>query len=234
VVVTLAIVAYLATTIGFPLPAAVSKRGGAFPCQHHACGCATAAQCWDHCCCFTPSEKLAWAHEHHVEPPAKLIAEVAALEAESHTAAEVSATHPAPRKSCCAHHDYTACETESHSCATAGLPSSACPPHESSTAQRVNRDTHSAAHHDHDHHHANGCCEDHDEDDDSLGITLVIGVKARQCRGLADSWCQSGAVVPAPPSVTWQFQWNVVEWLALDSTQTAAAHLAPPIRPPRV
>ncbi len=204
VVVMLAIVAYLATTIGFPLPAAVTKRGGAFPCQHHACGCATAAQCWDHCCCFTPSEKLAWAHEHHVEPPAKLIAEVATIEAESHTAAEVSATHPAPRKSCCAHHD-AACETESHSCAD-----------------------------DHDHHHTSACREDHDADDDSLGIALVIGVKARQCRGLADSWCQSGAVVPAPPAVTWQFQWNVVEWLALDGTRIAAADLAPPIRPPRV
>jgi hypothetical protein len=66
----IALFAYVTATIGFPLPA----RGGKdlsqpFPCQDHPCGCQNAEQCWRHCCCFTPEEKLAWAEAHSVVPP---------------------------------------------------------------------------------------------------------------------------------------------------------------------
>lgn len=40
-----------------------------FPCQHRACGCRSAAQCWKRCCCFSNSQKLAWARVNRVEPP---------------------------------------------------------------------------------------------------------------------------------------------------------------------
>src|SRR5437016_3053981 len=65
-----ALLAYLATLMGFPVPALQEKdRNRPFPCQDHACGCRTAEQCWRHCCCFTPEEKWLWAQAHHVEPP---------------------------------------------------------------------------------------------------------------------------------------------------------------------
>jgi hypothetical protein len=63
-------VAYLATALGFPLavrPARDPSRP--FPCQGHACGCTTAEQCWQNCCCFSPAEQRAWARRHQVEPP---------------------------------------------------------------------------------------------------------------------------------------------------------------------
>lgn len=41
-----------------------------FPCQSCGCGCKTAEQCWTNCCCYTPSERLAWAKKNNVEPPA--------------------------------------------------------------------------------------------------------------------------------------------------------------------
>jgi hypothetical protein len=66
----LALICYLTTSMGFPLPSFASKPGGqAFPCQNHPCGCATAEECWTHCCCFTPDEHWAWAQANHVEPP---------------------------------------------------------------------------------------------------------------------------------------------------------------------
>ena len=66
----LLIAGYLAGTIGFPLPARVSKdKSQPFPCQDHACGCQNAEECWRHCCCFTNEEKLAWARDHNVRPP---------------------------------------------------------------------------------------------------------------------------------------------------------------------
>lgn len=63
--------AYLAAAIGLPLPARPPKDTSVpFPCQDNACGCCSAEECWQHCCCYTPAEQLAWARAHRVEPPA--------------------------------------------------------------------------------------------------------------------------------------------------------------------
>lgn len=40
-----------------------------FPCQGCGCGCKTAEQCWTGCCCFTPSQRIAWAKANGVKPP---------------------------------------------------------------------------------------------------------------------------------------------------------------------
>src|SRR5437868_5903658 len=64
---------WLTTGAGsLPLPAPFSKMkdGQPFPCQDHPCGCATAEDCWRHCCCFTAEERWAWARQHNIEPPA--------------------------------------------------------------------------------------------------------------------------------------------------------------------
>ena len=45
-----------------------------FPCQHRACGCRSAAQCWKRCCCFSNAQKVAWARAHKVEPPQYVVA----------------------------------------------------------------------------------------------------------------------------------------------------------------
>jgi hypothetical protein len=182
-VAAIALAAYLVTTVGLPLPAYVTKQSGVpFPCQHHACGCATAKQCWEHCCCYSAAEKLAWAREHHVEPPAHLVAEVAAIEADpvlSAAKCQAACSH-----SCCAEH-------KAHA----------------------------------------SCCDEHDAP--SAGLTFVLGIKARVCRGLVDFWCLSGAVLPPPSVVGWQFQWDVVEWLALDASSLHRGHPAPAVPPPR-
>jgi hypothetical protein len=66
-----ALVAYLITAIGVPVPAVtIQDLSQPFPCQGHACGCRNALECWQHCCCFTPREKLAWAEAHGVPVPA--------------------------------------------------------------------------------------------------------------------------------------------------------------------
>lgn len=61
-----------------PLPVGSSPRvtkdfSQPFPCQHHACGCRSAEQCWKKCCCFTNQQKLAWAIKHQVKPPAFVV-----------------------------------------------------------------------------------------------------------------------------------------------------------------
>lgn len=60
-----------------PLPVGFSVRlnesgkdaSEAFPCQNRPCGCRSADQCWKKCCCFTNSEKVAWAKANNVTVP---------------------------------------------------------------------------------------------------------------------------------------------------------------------
>ncbi|MEW4563688.1 hypothetical protein AB1K70_14235 [Bremerella sp. JC770] len=47
-----------------------------FMCQDHACTCRNAGNCWNHCCCFSRSEKLAWAQKNKVQPPEYFVAEL--------------------------------------------------------------------------------------------------------------------------------------------------------------
>src|SRR5262249_43664149 len=123
----------LAAAIGFPLPHLSSKdHRQPFPCQDHPCGCQTAEQCWRHCCCFSPEERLAWAEAHHVEPPAyaerpaargwqtvRLRDELAAREGSTHCAQ--CATPPtcltcdAPASRSCCSKDSTRSEASRHS-----------------------------------------------------------------------------------------------------------------------
>jgi hypothetical protein len=65
-----ALIAYLLSVWGIPVPQATTLDTSiAFPCQHHRCGCNSAAECWQSCCCFTPQERIAWAKENHVSIP---------------------------------------------------------------------------------------------------------------------------------------------------------------------
>lgn len=53
-----------------------------FPCQHRACGCRSAAQCWKRCCCFSNAQKLAWARLNRVKPPEHVVRSAAQEQAQ--------------------------------------------------------------------------------------------------------------------------------------------------------
>ncbi len=75
VVAACSLLSYVLLLGGVPLPAPVAKDPSRpFPCQGHRCGCATADQCWQRCCCYTHAQKLAWARRHGVQPPAEMLA----------------------------------------------------------------------------------------------------------------------------------------------------------------
>jgi hypothetical protein len=104
----LILLGYAAVISGIPLPiggsgaaldAAAGRRMAGkdrsrpFPCMDKPCGCATAEQCFENCCCHTPAQRLAWARSHDVEA-----AVLAALERRV-----AAAEHPAAHgESCCA------------------------------------------------------------------------------------------------------------------------------------
>jgi len=68
--------------------ASADRSGERFPCEASACGCHSAERCWDRCCCHSDAEKLRWAADNSVTPPAFLVRRVA--------------ESPAPRN-CCTH-----------------------------------------------------------------------------------------------------------------------------------
>jgi len=47
---------------------AAKDRTKPFPCMNKPCGCLSAKQCFQKCCCHTPDETLAWAKQHDVSP----------------------------------------------------------------------------------------------------------------------------------------------------------------------
>jgi hypothetical protein len=62
----------------FPLPVGWDRRSEKdlstpFPCQNRPCGCRTADQCWKKCCCFTDSQKVAWAKAQRVRVPEAVV-----------------------------------------------------------------------------------------------------------------------------------------------------------------
>lgn len=55
--------------VGVPFPMVVKKdRSVPFPCMDRACGCRSAAECKQHCCCFSREEKIAWAKSRGLDP----------------------------------------------------------------------------------------------------------------------------------------------------------------------
>lgn len=90
--------------ISLPMVASVAEEESSekdlsapFPCQARRCGCRSAAQCWKKCCCFTDTQKVAWAKANRVSLPAFVVA-----------AAEREA--PAAKVTC--HRTEVCCKTE--------------------------------------------------------------------------------------------------------------------------
>lgn len=99
-----ALLSQLVVAMGAPAFSPRSAKTGAipFPCQDHPCGCTTSEQGWaGDCCCFTLEQKLAWAEERGIEPPAHVRSMVEARKA--------ATRKPAAKPSCCAKREKPSC-----------------------------------------------------------------------------------------------------------------------------
>lgn len=102
-VATALVVSLLASAIGVRIPVRVAKESDRpFPCEFHNCGCLSADQCRNNCCCFSAAEKVAWANAHQVQ--ATEVCDVAELrEAVEHADHGTAPVALAKKRSCCAH-----------------------------------------------------------------------------------------------------------------------------------
>ena len=88
-----------------PLPLPSPKRidkdqSQPFPCQNRPCGCRSAAQCWKKCCCFSNSQKIAWAKTNCVAVP-EHVHTAAAQESKSPSYQEPSCAKKSKEGTCC-------------------------------------------------------------------------------------------------------------------------------------
>lgn len=136
---------YLLLLVGIPMPTPVAKDSSRpFPCQHHRCGCASADQCWRHCCCFTREQKLAWARENEVSPPEEFLADD--HNADEHGDDEHLDLAEKPHRCC-----------ESKTCSTAATGTHDCCSRNAASTHGMKRD----------------CSTSHDHDNSVLGLRAL-------------------------------------------------------------
>src|SRR5580704_13259285 len=102
---------------GVPVITVAKKdRSRPYPCQDRPCGCASADECWHHCCCMNNKEKLAWARENGVTPPEYVFA---AAEQENDGTTQVcereeGGKHAVAEHACCRHKHHDVAQPDAH------------------------------------------------------------------------------------------------------------------------
>lgn len=224
----LALVQFLVVSLGIPLPSPATSTDSSerFPCQGHACGCSTAAKCWTACCCMTQRQKLVWALENGVTPPAYVLEAAAREQAlENELAQQRAATG---RRPCCAKRVSQSPATESARATAPTAEHSLAVDSSSSPKPRSCCSTKSTT-------GRSGC--DHAARTSPVRsvITWVLMIQAQRCQGESGGLFAVCAVAPPPVPVV-----SPVE-CALQGTMLPAVvvhplvpALLPALPPPRV
>jgi hypothetical protein len=103
----------LVEVAGIPVVSVTKKdHSRPYPCQDRPCGCASADECWHHCCCMNNKEKVAWARTHGVIPPDFV---VEAAEREEHQPTQVCDRAEGEERAGGSHGEEHACCRSRHS-----------------------------------------------------------------------------------------------------------------------
>lgn len=207
----------------FPVPVANLKFGSRtsgkddsvpFPCMSRPCGCRTAEDCWNQCCCMTNSQKLAWAVENDVEVPEHVLA-AADQERRQQQAPGVGLREDLSTG------QTSACATELNGLFSAFLAffghaetedASACCS-KSAGSRRA----------------ASDCC-----DRGSVAVKLVSTVQALQCRGVSLVMAVMSTMM-LPQATQMESVDQLPDYLlAVQSERLPDAVLQPPVPPPRI
>jgi hypothetical protein len=216
-----ALLSYLAATLGLPLPALSRKKekNQPFPCQNNPCGCQTAEQCWQHCCCYTPEEHWAWARANHVTPPPYAVKPAGhgwrtvrlrdQAKAKSHALCSRCQRQEASKKARrWVKASKTSREGEKSCCRAASarrrLGSTSNGPAKKSAPPR------------------------------SAGFRWAFGWTALQCHGVSTLWLITGAALPARPPRSWNLYLTLAGWLSDRDVGSCVLPFPPPLPPPRL
>jgi hypothetical protein len=196
--------AYLATVLGMPLPQGQAKdHSQPFPCQDNPCGCQNAEQCWRHCCCHSPEERLEWARANGVDPPA-----YAELPSSSGwQSVRVRDQIPSKTTTCCS------CRKPTTESASPRPGKSCCTDREASRPDRP----------------SNGSASDRTP----AKRVWVRGVDVLRCHSMSTIWVSSGAASPPPPMIVWHPGWPFAGQILEKALLRHIRTFTPPEPPPR-
>ncbi|MDB5388831.1 MAG: hypothetical protein JWM11_4477 [Planctomycetaceae bacterium] len=198
-----------------PLPAGLGLGNSKdlsqpFPCQYRACGCRSAEQCWKRCCCFTNSQKVAWAKSEQVDLPVFVV-----------NAAKFEQQVANQKKQCCRSQttcDDKACDVKSH---PSEHPSQATAARQSSPVTPVTVTS------------ADSTLPKQIRAHQRPGADFVIGVLVMQCEGQGWFWNSlPWSILPELPEVILP-QDQLGERAVVYSESHQAQSLRPPVPPPR-
>ncbi|MBI3410262.1 MAG: hypothetical protein HY040_18130 [Planctomycetes bacterium] len=201
-----ALLTYFNAAVASPLPILKERhkdRSRPFPCQDRPCGCNNAEDFWRGCCCFTPEERLAWAHENAVTPPDF-------VETPTPAPPEKTTEPSSPTtETCCGTGSCSCCEKskdKTEPCCSSPAPA----PVKKNAEPTTPKKTQAPAKH---------------------RTSALPGLSALQCLGGAALAIGNGEVLPTTAAPTWQPLWNPAGWLT-SSGETASDLSEPPSPPP--
>lgn len=185
-----------------------------FPCQNRPCGCQTAAQCWKKCCCFTDTQKVAWAKSNNVKVPDFVLA---AAKREKDAPLKTSA---ASSKTAEASQNHSCCDKKS-SVAT----SAACCDKKQSVAVRNVQSCDAAEHTETT---SQSSCKK------SASSKWVMAVYAAECQGQGPfAVCHSCSTIPTRPVLT-TTSVEKIETVEIESERLTQLPTRPPLPPPKI
>lgn len=201
---------YLAVALGFPVARPVAKdRSQLFPCMDRPCGCLSAEQCFDHCCCFTDEQKVAWAEAHRVQLPERVVRRV-----QARRATPASRTAGRQNGSCCARRPAAAPPACGHD---------ACPvpEGEARVADCCRREATPAG-------------QPPGENRRPGRLGWVLGSEVLGCQGMSVLWLSWGAVLPPDQWNLSRPDPPLADWLVPQSHSPRRVFQAVATPPPRV
>jgi hypothetical protein len=200
-----AMIGFALASLGVSWTVAPRKdRSVPFPCMDRGCGCHDAAGCKKHCCCFSDTEKLAWAATHGVDP-APFVSETAVSET------AVLPTARRQHRSCCERDGQCPLpfrETARVSAVGRNALVRATLAPTLSRRERERKEAHETLH-------------------------LVSISAQRQCHGLAQLWSILAAALPPVRTSPYEFDWVCAGMVAEHTASPIRRQISPPTPPPR-
>jgi len=176
-----------------------------YPCQHHACGCRSAKECWTRCGCFSREQKLAWARANGVTPPPEGLCSVEEV-------APAEKPTGKCRGGCCAHKQVV------HSCCKEAQPTCCHKPEPPADPQS-----------------AGCCASTRQKESSNVPAQgqVIIVAQYMGCRGMMYRWLLTPVISPVTTMLEQEFR-RIPEYaVPLTNDSVMETEISPPVPPPR-
>lgn len=188
-------------------------RSRPFPCMNKPCGCRSAQQCFNDCCCHTPAETLAWAKARGLEPAvlAALASRVAA-----------AATAPVPAGCCstpagCDDRDQTATGRD-----TPAVDAAVCSDYQSLAADPVEPEADQ---------NLPATRGQHDHEPEPSDVVILRAMLA--CGGIVSQWTAVATSLPPPLPIACDLPCPLVGYVVLTDQRIIPGGGPPDTPPPK-